>query len=49
MYTKGDASDIEKSFIDYMGSDDAKAAATALDYMAVSDVPADILATHQKH
>ncbi|MEO6077864.1 MAG: phosphate ABC transporter substrate-binding protein [Candidatus Andersenbacteria bacterium] len=49
MYTKGQPTQIAQAFIDYMASEDAKAAATALDYMAVSDVPADILATHQKH
>lgn len=49
MYTKGQPSQLAQAFIDYMGSDDAKAAAVALDYMAVADIPQDILATHQQH
>ena len=49
MYTKGQPSQLAQAFIAYMGSDDAKSAASALDYMAVADIPQDILATHQQH
>jgi len=43
MYTKGEAKPLAKSLIDYMLSDDAKAAAASLDYMAISDVSQDLL------
>lgn len=49
MYTKGQPSQIAQAFIDYMGSDDAKAAAGELEYIAVSDIPQTVLATHQAH
>lgn len=38
MYTKGEAKDLTKAFIDYMGSDDVKALINKLGYIPTSDM-----------
>ncbi|HTK05555.1 MAG TPA: phosphate ABC transporter substrate-binding protein [Ktedonobacteraceae bacterium] len=47
MYTKGKPKDLAQALIDYMASDDGKASATKLDFIAISDVPQATLQTHQ--
>jgi len=49
MYTKGQAKPLAQALIDYMASDDGKAAAQSLDFLAISDVPDTALKTHQIH
>ncbi|GHO44164.1 phosphate ABC transporter substrate-binding protein [Ktedonospora formicarum] len=48
MYTKGEAKDLAKAFLDYMFSDDANQAAESLKFVKIKDVPQDILTTHAK-
>ena len=47
MYTKGKPKDLAQALIDYMASDDGKASAQTLDFIAISDVPQATLQTHQ--
>lgn len=49
MYTKGQAKPLAQALIDYMLSKDGKEAAASLDYVAITDIPQDILQTHQQH
>ncbi len=47
MYTKGKPKDLAQALIDYMVSDDGKASAQKLDFIAITDVPSTALQTHQ--
>lgn len=47
MYTKGEATGLAKSFIDFMGSSDAKQQAATLDFIAIADMTQDALQAHQ--
>ncbi|MGH7204525.1 MAG: PstS family phosphate ABC transporter substrate-binding protein [Candidatus Levyibacteriota bacterium] len=49
MYTKGKAKPLAQALIDYMLSNDGKAAAASLDFLPISSVPQNILKTHQNH
>lgn len=49
MYTKGAAKPLAQALIDYMTSADGKAEAEKLYFVAITDVPAAILQTHQIH
>ena len=48
MYTKGQPSGLTQAFLNYMTSPDANAIAESLKFVKISDVPADIRATHSK-
>ncbi len=48
MYTKGQPSGLTQAFLNYMTSPDANTIAESLKFVKISDVPADIRATHSK-
>lgn len=48
MYTKGPASALAQSFIDYVMSDASKPTLLTLDFVPISDISPQILATHQQ-
>ena len=47
MYTKGAASGLSKALIDYMTSDDAKSAATSLQFLLIASMSQSAIAAHQ--
>lgn len=47
MYTKGEATGLAKSFIDFMGTSEAKQEATKLDFIAIADMTQDAIQAHQ--
>lgn len=47
MYTKGEAKDLAKAFIDYMSSDDGKSAAAALDFVPLATLQQSAISAHQ--
>lgn len=48
MYTKGEAKDLTKAFLDYMFSEDANQVADSLKFVRIKEVPQDIINTHAK-
>ncbi|HEU5229851.1 MAG TPA: phosphate ABC transporter substrate-binding protein [Ktedonobacteraceae bacterium] len=47
MYTKGEATGLTKSFIDFMATSDARQEATTLDFIAIADMTQDAIQAHQ--